>query len=393
MIDQDQVLQVISKEGPVLPIKISKAIGTNLLFASAVLSELVSKNKLKVSNVKIGSSPLYYKPGQESRLQGFSKHLNDKDKKVYDILKESKVMRDSVQDPLTRVALRQIKDFAVPLEVTFNDQKEIFWKWYMLPNGEAEQIIKKLLNVPSPEETEKKKREEEARLAEENKRKEEAERKKVEAEQKKAEAEKRKLAEQQRKVEEEKQKSSIERKQIEGQQRLEMEKFKLEEEQRVLSARKQIEEERRKLEEEKKKLKKEQLLQKQKLEEEMKKIRDHQFLSGKEAEKKKQEEKDPFFKTMSSFFSTSKVKVLESNIIKKKSEIEFLIEFESAVGDLAYYCIARNKKRVSESDLNAVFAKSQLKKLPVMMLITGDLTKKAKEMLGKEFKGLTVKKI
>ena len=66
----------------------------------------------------------------------------------------------------------------------------------------------------------------------------------------------------------------------------------------------------------------------------------------------------------------------------------------SAVGDLEYYCKAKSKKKITEIDLNAVFVQGQLKKLPVLFLITGDLTKKAQELLTTELnKGIIVRKI
>ena len=43
---------------------------------------------------------------------------------------------------LTRVVLRNIKDFAIPLNVQNNEQKLLFWKWYLVDNTEAEEIIK-----------------------------------------------------------------------------------------------------------------------------------------------------------------------------------------------------------------------------------------------------------
>jgi hypothetical protein len=413
MIDQDQVLQIIAKEGPILPTKISKAIGIDLLFAAAVLSELVSKKKLKVSNIKIGSSPLYYKPGQESRLQSFSSHLHEKEQRAYALLKKENILRDSIQEPLIRATLRAIKDFAVPLEVTFNDQKEIFWKWYLLNNEEAEQMIKKLLSIPSPadvekaakekqdaEEAEKKRQLKDAEEAEKKRlRVEEEARLKLEEERKKLEEEKRKsgektkLEEQQRKVEEEKKRAELKRQELSEKQRLERERFGVEEERRVIEARQRLEEERKKLEEEKKNLKKEQMLQKQRFEEEIKKFKEQKLKSEKPMSEKKPEETDPFFKSVVNFFNRSKINVIESKILKKKIEIEFLVEIESAVGNLTYNCIAKNKKRIGDSDLNSAFVQSQIKKLPTMLLVTGELTKKAAEMLQKEFKGLTVKKI
>ena len=65
----------------------------------------------------------------------------------------------------------------------------------------------------------------------------------------------------------------------------------------------------------------------------------------------------------------------------------------SAVGSLIYYCKARSKKRISDSDLSSAFVQGQLKKLPVLFLTKGELTKKAKEMLSKEFKSIKIKKI
>ena len=143
---RDKILQAIRNKGPVLPVHISKEIGTNILFASAMLSELVARKELKISNLKIGGSPLYYIPGQEQMLENFIDKLNDKDKAVYSLIKGKKLLRDCEESPINRVALRSIKDFAIPLEVTHNNKKEIFWKWYSLDNQEAERYIKNILN-------------------------------------------------------------------------------------------------------------------------------------------------------------------------------------------------------------------------------------------------------
>jgi len=121
-------MQTIRMNGPVIPAQIAKVIGTDIMIASATLSELVSNNILKISNIKFGSTPLYYLPGQESRLQDFAKNLHEKDKKAYDLLMQKKILRDKTAEPIVRVALRSIKDFAVPLQVKINDNVEIFMK-------------------------------------------------------------------------------------------------------------------------------------------------------------------------------------------------------------------------------------------------------------------------
>ena len=62
MSNQELILSTIKTKGPVIPNDIAKVIETNILFASAHLSELVSSNKLKISNTKIGGTPVYYLP-------------------------------------------------------------------------------------------------------------------------------------------------------------------------------------------------------------------------------------------------------------------------------------------------------------------------------------------
>ena len=73
--------------------------------------------------------------------------MNDKEKKAYDRLNENKILRDKEQEPVIRVALREIKDFALPLNVKYDNTTEIFWKWHMLNDQEAEQLIKSKLET------------------------------------------------------------------------------------------------------------------------------------------------------------------------------------------------------------------------------------------------------
>ena len=41
--------------------------------------------------MKVGSSPIYYLLGQESNLEFFSHHLNNKEKEAFTILKDKKI--------------------------------------------------------------------------------------------------------------------------------------------------------------------------------------------------------------------------------------------------------------------------------------------------------------
>ena len=292
---RDKILEIVKSKGPVLPVQIAKEIGSNILMASAHLAELTASKRLKISTIKVGGSPLYYLPGQESILQKFTSNMNDKEKKAFDLLNQNRVLRDSEQEPVVRVALREIKDFAFPLNVTHNNNKEIFWKWYLTPNEEAEQLIKERLQILE------------------------------------------KIVE--RKIEKQKQeiKGKIEEKPVEA-------------------------------------------VKKETKPKEVRKYKPR----GKE---------DNFLKDVMKFFEKNNINVISSDIIKKSSEIDFLVEIPSVVGNLQYYCKAKNKKRISDSDLSNAYVKGQLKRLPVIVLSPGELSAKAHDMIGKELNNLTYKKI
>ncbi len=123
---KEKILFILQKRGPSLPVHIAKETDLSILFASAFLSELFSEKKIKISNMKVGSSPVYFLFGQESMLENFSQHLKSKEKEAFILLKEKKFLKDEEQDPAIRVALRAIKDFAIP----FKKNEETFWRYF-----------------------------------------------------------------------------------------------------------------------------------------------------------------------------------------------------------------------------------------------------------------------
>ncbi|MBW2993126.1 hypothetical protein KY317_00965, partial [Candidatus Woesearchaeota archaeon] len=102
MINPEKVMEFIKTKGPVLPTQLSKIIGQDPLIASAYLSELTDRKKIKISHIKIGSSPVYYVNGQEPKLQELYAHLDEREKEAYDFLKKNKILRDIKQAPAIR---------------------------------------------------------------------------------------------------------------------------------------------------------------------------------------------------------------------------------------------------------------------------------------------------
>ncbi len=129
---KEKILFILRKRGPSLPVHVARETGLSMLFASAFLSELLSEKKIKISNMKVGSSPVYFLLGQESMLENFSQHLKSREKDAFILLKEKTFLKDNEQDPAIRVALREIKDFAIP----FKKNEEIFWRYFTIPETE-----------------------------------------------------------------------------------------------------------------------------------------------------------------------------------------------------------------------------------------------------------------
>ena len=129
---KEKIISTISTRGPSLPVHIAKEINMSMLFASAFLSELISEKKIKTSNLRVGSSPLYLIKGQEEKLENFSNYLKSKEKDAFVLIREKKFLKDSNQEPAIRVALRAIKDFAIP----FRKQDEIHWRYFKIPESE-----------------------------------------------------------------------------------------------------------------------------------------------------------------------------------------------------------------------------------------------------------------
>ncbi|MBL7101043.1 MAG: hypothetical protein ISS23_03760 [Nanoarchaeota archaeon] len=147
---KNQILEIVKKEGPILPVQISQKVVSNILFTSAILSDLIRQNQIKISKAKIGNSPVYYTKGQEQKLQLLYKHLSESPRKVYDLIKEKKILKDKELEPWQRVAVRELKDFATMLIVNYKTGQEIFWKWYLMPEEEAKQKITDLLKKEIP---------------------------------------------------------------------------------------------------------------------------------------------------------------------------------------------------------------------------------------------------
>jgi len=348
---RDQIL-ALAKSSPLLPSGVAKELKTNSIMAGAMLSEMCDRGILKTSALRVGGSPLYYTPGNESQLLNYVQSLNEKDRRTVSRLQELKVIRESDADPLIRVSLAQIKDFAKPLVVQFDGREERFYKWFELGDSDAEQVIRAIVDavqkekVPQTPAVEQKVQREQPPVVE--KQKELAgDQKVVPVAPKAAPVVEKKVKREQKTVEREAQAK---------------EEVKKEVKQEISGAVKQ----------------------------EIKSVGEQQTLAP--VEKKQSIADGVFWDRLSVFLAQSNIKIKESVVVKKKVEFDLLLELPSPVGPLEYYCKARSKKRVSDGDISTAYVQGQMRKLPVLILTDGELSKGAQEVLD-QLKGIAVRRV
>jgi len=111
---------------------------------------------------------------------------------------------------------------------------------------------------------------------------------------------------------------------------------------------------------------------------EPKKIKEKKKVSGK------------FFEELKSYFANKNIYLLADEIIKKGSEINLIISVPSHLGNIKYFVKAKDKKSISDADLTLALSEGQQRKLPVLFLATGKLSKKAEIHLQKRLGGQVV---
>jgi len=134
---KEKILKYLLEKGPELPVHIAKHLAMNSIFASAFLSEMASEGMIKISDMKVGGSPVYYEPSTQALLERYFNSLGAKDKEACLLLKEKGILEDSSQPPVIRVALRGLKDFAFP----FKKDEKSFWRYFLFSEEEVKKMF------------------------------------------------------------------------------------------------------------------------------------------------------------------------------------------------------------------------------------------------------------
>lgn len=350
-ISRDEVLRLVRQRGPLIPNELRKLLGQgDTMLVGAVLSELANKGLVRISKTKLGGSPFYYDPEKPASLERAGEHLNEKDQRTWRLLKEKRVLRDDKQEALTRVSLRNITDFSKELTINAPEGQLTYWKYYLVDDAEAERRIKTELGLleevkeppttATPQRTERteapsglKEGEREKTVAEQPKERPQAPERPAS---KPAPVATEALAE-------------------DGERRAER-PVETPEAARRRPARREM-------------------------------GMQHALPAAIGTID------DEFYAQVKRYFDKHTITIKEQQLIRKKSEVDFVILLPTPVGNVEYYCKAKAKKRSNDGDLASAKLQGNARNLPVLYLTTGEITKKAKEMLAKEFKGLVVKEL
>lgn len=142
---KNRILSIIKTQGPSYPAKLAREMNLAPLFVSAFMSELVNEQKLKMSSMKVGGSPVYISPGQEPLLENFIGYLGSKEREAVSALRNNQILEDQEQDPAIRVALQSAKDFAIPFALSKEGQSIKYWRYFTISENDA-----KLKLAPAP---------------------------------------------------------------------------------------------------------------------------------------------------------------------------------------------------------------------------------------------------
>jgi len=356
----NKIIDTIKKRGPSLPIQIAKEVALSSLFVSAFLSELVDDKRVKVSSLKVGGSPLYFLDGQEEQLEKFQKFLHPKESEAFLLLRSSKLLKDSNQDPAIRVALRAIKDFSVGFKVG----EDIYWRYLLVPQQEITDLINSQIK---PQAVLEQKPEIKSEIIPEITSQTTPELK--------IEVSSSEIIETPKTI-------SIEEVNL---------KAKPEPEEKL------DENPEESLDEKPKPLKKKTTRQKEPLEkpEAFSKPESIQFenpFAVKTLEKPKKEKlKSEFVLDLIKFIEKNSWKILEEKEHKAK-EYFGVVQVDTELGPIAFLTLAKDKKSVSDTDLNTLLRQAQSIPLPALFIYTGSLSKKALEYQQKYYSILKVKR-
>jgi hypothetical protein len=102
--------------------------------------------------------------------------------------------------------------------------------------------------------------------------------------------------------------------------------------------------------------------------------------------KKKKSQVSEFAEKIKDYLAAKDIEILLS-ILEKKKEFMAKIRADTLFGKQEYYLIAKDKKKITETDITLALQKAQVEKMPALIICPGEIDKKAHPHL-KEWKNM-----
>lgn len=329
---KNRIINFLKLHGPSIPVQIAKDLKTNTIFTSAFLGELLDEKKIKTSSLRVGGTPLYLLSGQEQSLENFQKYLHPKEQEAFLLLKDSKILKDTEQSPAIRVALRQIKDFAV----AFKKDDDIYWRYLSVSEEDVRNILEPGKDIIESNKQEPKKPEE---IVE-------------------------KLEEKIEKPKEEKEIKSEEQEPKKPERIIELPNEKIEKPKEI------------------------------KIKQENKKITEfnNPLIPKKQEKPVKIKPKSEFVELIIKTIENKGFKIIQEKDYKSK-EYNCIVQINTELGPTDFLTTAKDKKTISDIDLDKLLRASQEIPLPALYIYRENLSKKALEYQKKYYSILKLMKI
>jgi hypothetical protein len=151
-----RIVTFVKQKGPSFPIDIANLLGSDSIIAAALLSEMVSKNYVKKSNRRIGDSLLYYTDGQgENVRRRLFETLDENEKRLVQKFETSKILSPQELEPMERYIINDLRDFIIPLVVTYKGTDISFFKFHSILDNEIHALLEKKIKPTEKSETPK----------------------------------------------------------------------------------------------------------------------------------------------------------------------------------------------------------------------------------------------
>ena len=131
----DKVLSFLKSNGPSTNVDISRGLGLQTYIIDALLTDMLGKQSIRKSFKRLGSTRVYYLPGQEERAR--IRVFNSLEPEQQDFLKQLQKRQVITDEQLSEEDMEEWQDFMVPLE----EGATLAWHWFEVSPSAAKKLL------------------------------------------------------------------------------------------------------------------------------------------------------------------------------------------------------------------------------------------------------------